>query len=129
MVADNINHTGRAALQMNTGDEPLLASQHGRCPGSLTVLGSENENLPGFIVIGPKPVFQGSPLWGPLSFLPGSYQGTWVRDLNKPIVCLDNPASNPRPAARSTRYAHAAQRGTQSIGLIDSPRLDAHRFL
>jgi hypothetical protein len=69
MVADNINHTG-AALQMNTGDERFPRPSLGAW---LTYgLGSENENLPGFVVISPKSVFQGSPLWG-ASFLPASY--------------------------------------------------------
>jgi hypothetical protein len=81
MVADNINHTG-AALQLNTGDQrfprPALGSwlSYG--------LGSENENLPGFVVISPKPVYQGSALWSS-SFLPGSCQATWIQDLQQPI--------------------------------------------
>ena len=87
MVADNINHTG-AALQMNTGDERFPRPSLGAW---LTYgLGSENENLPGFVVISPKSVFQGSPLWG-ASFLPASYQATWVRDLNNPIDYLKDP--------------------------------------
>jgi hypothetical protein len=87
MVADNINHTG-AALQMNTGDERFPRPSLGAW---LTYgLGSENENLPGFVVISPKSVFQGSPLWG-ASFLPATYQATWVRDLNNPIECLADP--------------------------------------
>ncbi|HJT36604.1 MAG TPA: DUF1501 domain-containing protein [Pirellulales bacterium] len=91
MVADNINHTG-AALQMNTGDErfprPSLGSwvTYG--------LGSENDNLPGFVVISPQSVFQGSPLWGS-SFLPGAYQATWVRDLEHPIEHLADPHKDP----------------------------------
>jgi hypothetical protein len=91
MVADNINHTG-AALQMNTGDERFPRPSLGSW---LTYgLGSENENLPGFVVISPHSVFQGSPLWGS-SFLPGAYQATWVRDLEHPIEHLTDIAGDP----------------------------------
>ena len=48
MMADNINHTG-ANLQMNTGEQALSRSSLGSW---LTYgLGSENANLPGFIVL------------------------------------------------------------------------------
>ncbi|MFM7836178.1 MAG: DUF1501 domain-containing protein, partial [Planctomycetaceae bacterium] len=68
MVADNINHSG-AALQMCTGEQafsrPSMGSwlTHG--------LGTENQNLPGFVVVCPAPVFQGAQLWAS-SFLPGA---------------------------------------------------------
>jgi hypothetical protein len=95
MVADNINHTG-AALQMNTGDERFPRPSMGAW---ITYgLGTENENLPGFVVISPKSVFQGAPLWGS-SFLPGAYQGTWVRDLEHPIEHLADPQGD-RPRRR-----------------------------
>ncbi len=87
MVADNINHTG-AALQMNTGEQAFSRPSL----GSWLVygLGSENQNLPGFVVISPTPPFQGSPLWSS-SFLPAAYQGTWVKDLARPIQFLQDP--------------------------------------
>ena len=50
-------------------------------------LGSLNENLPGFVVVCPAPVFQGAQLWAS-SFLPSAYQGTLVRDLKNPISNL-----------------------------------------
>ena len=72
MVADNINHTG-ACLQMNTGEQAFSRPSM----GSWLVygLGTENQNLPGFVVISPAAVFQGAPALGS-SFLPGAYQGT-----------------------------------------------------
>jgi hypothetical protein len=90
MVADNINHTG-AALQMNTGEQTFSRPSL----GSWLVygLGSENQNLPGVVVISPASVFQGSQLWS-TGFLPASYQGTWIRDLNSPITNLHDPAGN-----------------------------------
>jgi len=87
MVADNINHTG-AALQMNTGEQAFSRPSLGSW---LTYgLGSENQNLPGFVVISPQPPFQGAPLWSS-SFLPAAYQGTWIKDLNNPIQYLKDP--------------------------------------
>jgi hypothetical protein len=53
-------------------------------------LGSENQNLPGFVVISPAQPAQGAPLWSS-SFLPAAYQGTLVSNLNNPIANLANP--------------------------------------
>lgn len=91
MVADNINHNG-ACLQMNTGEQafsrPSLGSwlQYG--------LGSENHDLPGFVVISPAQPAQGAPLWSS-SFLPATYQGTLVSDLKHPIANLGNDRYQP----------------------------------
>jgi hypothetical protein len=90
MVADNINHTG-AALQMNTGEQAFSRPSLGAW--LLYGLGSENQNLPGFVVVSPTAVFQGAPLWG-AAFLPAAYQGTWVRDLKNPIANLRDPAND-----------------------------------
>src|SRR3954454_14083447 len=85
MVADNINHTG-AALQMCTGEQAFSRPSM----GSWLVygLGTENQNLPGFVVVSPSAVFQGAQLWAS-SFLPSAYQGTLIRDLKNPIANLD----------------------------------------
>lgn len=87
MVADNINHTG-AALQMCTGEQAFSRPSL----GSWLVygLGTENQNLPGFVVVSPAAVFQGAQLWSS-SFLPSAYQGTLVRDLSQPISNLVSP--------------------------------------
>ena len=86
MVADNINHNG-ACLQMNTGEQAFSRP----CMGSwlLYGLGSENQNLPGFVVLSPSQPAQGAPLWSS-SFLPAAYQGTLVSNLNDPIANLKN---------------------------------------
>jgi hypothetical protein len=90
MVADNINHSG-AALQMNTGEQAFSRP----ALGSWLVygLGTENQNLPGFVVVSPAAVFQGAQLWAS-SFLPSAYQGTLVRDLKKPIANLRDPSGD-----------------------------------
>lgn len=87
MVADNINHNG-ACLQMNTGEQAFSRPSLGSW--LLYGLGSENQDLPGFIVLSPAQPAQGAPLWSS-SFLPASYQGTLVTDLNNPIANLKNP--------------------------------------
>ena len=86
MVADNINHNG-ACLQMNTGEQAFSRPSLGSW---LTYgLGTENQNLPGFMVISPSQPAQGAPLWSS-SFLPAVYQGTLVNDLKNPIANLHN---------------------------------------
>ncbi len=86
MVADNINHNG-ACLQMNTGEQAFSRPSLGSW---LTYgIGSENQNLPGFVVISPARPSQGAPLWSS-SFLPAAYQGTLVSDLSNPIANLTN---------------------------------------
>ncbi len=87
MVADNINHNG-ACLQMNTGEQAFSRPSLGSW---LTYgLGSENQNLPGYVVISPAQPAQGAPLWAS-SFLPAAFQGTLVSDLKNPIANLSNP--------------------------------------
>src|SRR5687768_144626 len=87
MVADNINHNG-ACLQMNTGEQAFSRPSMGSW---LTYgLGSENQNLPGYVVLSPTQPAQGAPLWSS-SFLPASYQGTLVSDLKNPIANLTDP--------------------------------------
>lgn len=86
MVADNINHNG-ACLQMNTGEQAFSRPSMGSW--LLYGLGSENQDLPGFVVISPSQPAQGAPLWSS-SFLPAAYQGTLVADLKKPIANLKN---------------------------------------
>src|SRR5205085_5667510 len=112
MVADNINHNG-ACLQMNTGEQAFSRPSLGSW---LTYgLGTENQNLPGFMVISPAQPAQGAPLWTS-SFLPAAYQGTLVSDLKRPIANLENaefPLDRQREqlsALRETNELHRQQR-------------------
>jgi hypothetical protein len=52
-------------------------------------LGSENRDLPGFVVLSPSQPAQGAPLWSS-SFLPAAYQGTLINDLKDPIANVKN---------------------------------------
>ena len=86
MVTDNINHNG-ACLQMNTGEQAFSRPSLGSW--LLYGLGTENKNLPGYVVLSPAQPAQGAPLWTS-SFLPAAFQGTLVSDLKNPIANLSN---------------------------------------
>jgi hypothetical protein len=116
MVADNINHNG-ACLQMNTGEQAFSRPSLGSW--LLYGLGTENQSLPGFVVISPAQPAQGAPLWSS-SFLPAAYQGTLVSDLKNPIANLKNPtlsAADQRDELdllRSLNERHRQQRAEDS---------------
>jgi hypothetical protein len=100
MYTDNPNHEP-GLLMMNTGNmQPIRPSM-----GSwLTyALGSDNQNLPGYVVLCPGRPVVGPQLWSN-SFLPGIYQGTHI----------NNRTIDPRTIIRDvqSRYlSPAAQRG------------------
>ncbi|MEX2142943.1 MAG: DUF1501 domain-containing protein [Pirellulales bacterium] len=97
---DNPNHEP-GLLMMNSGNmQPIRPSM-----GSwLTyALGSENQNLPGFVVLCPGKPVVGPQLWSN-SFLPGIYQGTHI----------NNKSINPQTIIRDVenRYlSRSEQRG------------------
>ena len=125
MVADNINHTG-AALQMNTGEQAFSRPSL----GSWLVygLGTENQNLPAFVVVSPAAVFQGAQLWSS-SFLPSAYQGTLVRDLDHPIANLSDPFGDVSSQRAKLDAIGQLNRLHKRDRVIDS-QLDApHRIL
>lgn len=90
MKTEVFNH-GPAKLFMNTGTQ-----QFGRpSMGSWVTygIGSESQNLPGFVVLqsGPRGPRGGAPLWGS-GFLPTTYQGVPFLNGADPILNLSNPA-------------------------------------
>lgn len=86
---DQFNHAP-AQLFIHTGS-PRLG---GPSLGSWVTygLGSENENLPGFVVLlsGGKTPDAGKSLWGS-GFLPSVYQGVQCRTTSEPVLYLNNP--------------------------------------
>jgi hypothetical protein len=99
MHAESNNH-GPALFQMNSG-----FVQAGRpCMGSWVTygLGSESDNLPGFVVLLDK---LGAPVNGALNwsngFMPASYQGVPFRSSGEPIAYLTPPASVSRDRQRA----------------------------
>jgi hypothetical protein len=117
MVADNINHNG-ACLQMNTGEQAFSRPSLGSW--LLYGLGSENQSLPGFVVLSPSQPAQGAPLWSS-SFLPAAYQGTLVRNLKEPIDDLKGGG------ARQAKQLDALRRlnDLHRAGRADDSRLAA----
>ena len=84
------NDHGPALYQMNTG---TLLAGHPSVGSWLTYgLGTENDNLPGFVVFtdhrgGP---INGAPNWGN-GYMPAAFQGTQFRSTGDPIVDLKPP--------------------------------------
>jgi hypothetical protein len=86
--AESNNH-GPAMYQMNTGMTRMGFPSAGAW---VTYgLGSENRNLPGFVVLGNARGSKGGPPnWG-AGFLPSAYQGTLFRSQGAPILNLRRP--------------------------------------
>jgi hypothetical protein len=88
-TADGLNHVG-SVCQMNTGS--VLGGRP--CLGSWAYygLGSENEELPGYVVLldYPDEPPGGHRNWG-TGFMPAAYQGTKFRDGATPILHLQPP--------------------------------------
>jgi hypothetical protein len=71
--------------------------------GSWTVygLGSENKNLPSFVVMSDGAMKSGAGAYGS-GFLPASYQGTMFRAGKNPVLHLNSPDGVPAEAQRET---------------------------
>lgn len=123
MQADSPIH-GSAMLQMNSGKilsgSPALGSwiNYG--------LGSENENLPGFVVML-------DPTGGPISgaknwssgYMPASYQGTLVRSKGAPIIDLDLPPQMTRSVERELLDSLQAHNSAHLVRHSDNSELGA----
>lgn len=97
---DQFNHAP-AQLFVHTGSPRL-----GRPSiGSWTTygLGSENNNLPGFVVLtsGGKTPDAGKSVWGS-GFLPSVYQGVQCRSEGEPVLFLSDPAGVDRDVKKKT---------------------------
>ena len=114
----NVPNHEPALLMMNTGNlQPIRPSM-----GSWVLygLGSENENLPGFVVLRPTPnIVVGPALWSN-SFLPSEYQATGVitsdMSVDKLVANVRNSALAPAQQRRQIdliqklNHLHAAKR-------------------
>ncbi|MEM1070871.1 MAG: DUF1501 domain-containing protein, partial [Planctomycetota bacterium] len=116
-VADNVcfvlsmhttqfNHAP-AQLLLHTGNQILGHASFGAW--TMYGLGSENENLPGFIVLvsGGKTPSAGKSVWGS-GYLPSVYQGVQCRSKGDPVLYLSNPEGITREQRR--RSLDALQR-------------------
>src|SRR6185436_14190709 len=64
-------------------------------------LGSESQNLPGYVVLGNSQGVKGGPLNWSAGFLPTGYQGTLFRSSGVPILNLTRPAQVAREDQRA----------------------------
>jgi len=98
MVTDVFNH-GPAKLLMNCGFPAPGRPSFGTW--ATYGLGSESQNLPGFVVLqsGPRGPRAGNALWSS-GFLPTSYQGVPLRGVGDPILHLRSPQGLTRERER-----------------------------
>ena len=144
-LSDLLPHTGKIADQicllraMNTEainhDPAITFIQTGSqlpgrpCMGSWVDygLGSENENLPAFVVLNSLPsngmADQGllSRLWG-AGFLPSRYQGVQFRSAGDPVLHLSDPPGITRERRRSLLDGLSALNSSTSVPAIPRSR-------
>ncbi len=99
MQTDQFNH-GPAQLMVHTGQSRMGSPS----VGSWVTwgLGTENEELPGFIVLlsGGRPPRAGNALWSG-GFLPSVYQGVQCRSQGDPVLNISNPDGVTRDQRRA----------------------------
>jgi hypothetical protein len=122
-VSDGINHAG-GVCQMNTGSifggRPSLGAwvSYG--------VGTENQNLPGFVVIKDSEgtVVNGVRNWGS-GFMPAVYQGVEFTSDGVPIKYLENPKGVSPERQRDKLDLLAALNRTYGASRADNTELDA----
>jgi hypothetical protein len=122
-VADGINHSA-GVCQMNTGS--VIAGRPSLGSWVTYGLGTENQNLPAFVVMQDEPatVINGPRNWGS-GFMPAVYQGTRITPSSEPIANLNPPEGISDAQQRgkldylnALNRSHAAAHG-------DDPELEA----
>jgi uncharacterized protein (DUF1501 family) len=100
MWSDQFNHAP-AQLLLHTGSP--IPGQPSAGSWATYGLGSENSNLPGFIVLtsGGKNPDAGKSVWGS-GYLPSVYQGVQCRSEGDPVLFLSNPPGVSRSLRRRT---------------------------
>jgi hypothetical protein len=100
MYTDQFNHAP-AQLLMHTGSPRLGRPSIGAW--SVYGLGSENQNLPGFIVLasGGRSPDAGKSVWGS-GFLPSIYQGVQCRTGGDPVLYVSDPHGMSRDIRKQT---------------------------
>jgi hypothetical protein len=118
-IADGINHSG-GVCQMNTGS--ILAGRPSLGAWTTYGLGTENTNLPAFVVMTDSAAqpFNGPRNWG-AGFMPAVYQGTKLQPGAEPFANLRTPAGVGEERQREKlnllgelNRRHAEQRADQS---------------
>ena len=118
MYGSNSRHGG-ALLELHTGSDTFTRPSMGSWINY--GLGSENENLPGFITINPSGSHGGAGAWSSV-FLPAKYSGTRIggKSGGMKVPFIDNPLQNREKQRKeldllaSFNRDHLAQRGVDS---------------
>ena len=127
MHTDIGNHTP-AMLQLHTGSFTFTRPSMGAW--LLYGLGTDNQNLPGFISISPPVINGGSKNYG-AAFLPAVYQGTAIGDIKTPVRDakvgnLDNPLLARKEQRRQIDFLQSInQRYATAAGPGDANQIDA----
>jgi hypothetical protein len=120
MATDAFNHAP-GQLLMSTGSQQFGKASLGAW--TLYGLGSESQNLPGFVVFstGSKGPSGGAANWGS-GFLPTTYQGCQLRTSGDPVLYLSNPRGidetlqrDSLDAINNLNRAHLAEVGDPEI--------------
>ncbi|MAD80090.1 MAG: sulfatase [Planctomycetaceae bacterium] len=132
MHTDIGNHTP-AMLHLHTGNFVFARPSMGAW--ILYGLGTENQNLPGFITMSPPVINGGAWNYG-TAFLPAVYQGTAIGDIKTPIADakvgnIKNPYLSPRQQRAQLDFAQSLNRefadrdqnDSQLEGVIESAEL------
>lgn len=98
----------QAFLRLHTGTSQFVRPSLGAW--SMYGLGSENENLPGFVTITPPSGFGGAQNYGS-GFLPAIHQATRIGSDNRPVSTATLPYLEPRESRSQQKAA---------LGLVDS---------
>jgi len=100
VTTDQFNH-GPAQLLVHTGSARLGRPSLGSW--ATYGLGTENQNLPGFVVLtsGGKNPDAGKSVWGS-GFLPSVYQGVQCRSEGDPVLFINNPSGMDRDLRKAS---------------------------
>ena len=112
MHTSHSNHYN-ATLSMHTGSFTVTRPSIGAWVSY--GLGTENQNLPSFIVIAPHSPYAGGQVWGS-DFLPGAHQGTRVVPGSNPV-----PNITPRVSGKLQELELAALRRRNQQHLVRQP--------
>jgi hypothetical protein len=121
---DQVSH-GPALLNINTGSGVFARPSMGAW--TLYGLGTENQNLPGFISLSPSLYHGGAQNYGS-AFLPASFQGTRIGDGSTPFqqAVLSNLQPGDDPALQRLQLDLLSQRNREHLARAgDDPRFEA----
>ncbi|MEY5024747.1 MAG: hypothetical protein RLZZ244_275 [Verrucomicrobiota bacterium] len=126
MQCSNSRH-GAAVLELCTGSDTFVRPSMGAWLGY--GLGSENQNLPGFVTICPNPSLGGTTAYGS-GFLPADYQGTPIGNSQTPaerarIPFIENADGLPPHLQRSELDFLQTLHQAQAAASGSNPTLEA----